>query len=222
MNTARTLIAAALLGVTLTAAGCNLFAGAYLIAHGPPKTAAAFTLPKEKSAVIALDDRGSVVPQRNLRDVIGKTAEEEILSQKLVREMVAARLASAVMARERSGPPMSINDIGKAVQADIVIYVVIDQFTLSEDGTTLSPITTGRVKIVDSATGERLGPPETSPNDYYSLVVRLPPQSGTTTTTASQLQQMQDLARVTGVYLARMFYDAETHTAPEKLQEPKR
>ncbi|HZW07037.1 MAG TPA: hypothetical protein VFF65_07925, partial [Phycisphaerales bacterium] len=209
-------------GATLTLAGCNLFAGAYLIAHGPEKVKAVFTLPKERTAVIALDDRGSVIPQRNLRDVIGKTAEEELLTRQLVKEMVASRLASAVMARERSGVPMGIAELGQAVKADVVIYVVMDQFTLSEDGTTLSPLATGRVKVVDSATGKRLGPPEDGANDYYQLVVRLPAQAGTASSTSAQLQQLQDLARLTGLGLSRLFYDAEVLSAPTKLQEPKR
>ncbi len=220
-NTLRT-FGLALLTASLAAAGCNIVAGAYLIAHGPEKTPAVFTLPKEASVVIALDDRGSVVPQRNLRDVIGKTAEEEILAHDLVREMVAARLATAVMARERAGVPMGIAEVGQAVNADVVIYIVIDQFTLSEDGQTLSPIASGRVKIIESKTGRRLGPPENGPADYYPLIVRLPPQGSTAPTTTNQLQQLQDLARLTGVYISRMFYDAETQSAPTKLQEPRR
>lgn len=215
------LIAAALLGLTVAATigGCNLAAGAYFVLKGPDKTPAVFTLPKECTAVIALDDRGSVVPQRSLRDMIGKTAEEEILKQKLVKEMVAARLASAVMARERTGEPMGIAEIGKAVSADIVIYVVIDSFTLSEDGQTLSPVATGRVKIVESKTGTRLGPPEADPAGFFPLSVNLPPQGAVSPTTANELALLQELARVTGVYLSRMFWDAEVMTAPTKLEE---
>jgi len=210
-------IAVSLLLATAAAAGCNLVAGAFLIAHGPEKTPSLFTLPKQASAVIAIDDRGSVIPQRSLRDTIGKSAEEEILQQNLVREMVAARLATAVMSRERYGQPMSIADIGKAVNADIVIYVTIDQFSLSKDGTTLSPVANGRVKIIDSQSGHRLGPPEGGGDEYYPLIVDLPPQGGVNTT-ASQQQRMQELARVTGSYLARMFYDAEKLSAPTQLE----
>lgn len=222
MKTARTLILSALVGVSIAIPGCNLVAGAYLIASGPEKTPAVFTLPKTASAVIALDDRGSVIPQRSLRDVIGKTAEEEILAQNLVREMIASRLAAAVMARERYGQPMGIAEIGQAVKADIVIYVVIDQFTLSKDGQTLSPMTVGRVKIIESATGHRIGPPEGGPTDYYPFEVDLPPQGDAAPTTNNQLQQMQNLAKLTGVYLSRMFYNAEKISAPTKLEEPKR
>lgn len=218
LRTARTLLAVTLLGATLTAAGCNIAAAAVFVLHGPEKTEALFTLPKDKSAVIALDDRGSVMPQRSLRDMIGKTAEEEILKQQLVKEMVASRLASAVMSRERTGEPMGIAEIGKAVNADIVIYVVMDSFTLSEDGQTLAPAATGRVKIIESKTGNRLGPPESDPAGYYPLTVRLPTQTGTAPSTSNELSMMQDLARVTGVYLSRMFWDAETMTAPDKLE----
>lgn len=210
-------LAVSLLLAAAAAAGCNLVAGAYLLAHGPEKNPALFTLPRQASAVIAIDDRGSVIPQRSLRDTIGKTAEEEILQQNLVREMVAARLATAVMSRERYGQPMSIADIGKAVNADIVIYVTIDQFSLSKDGSTLSPIANGRVKIIDSHTGQRLGPPEGSGDEFYPLVVDLPAQ-GEVNSVTSQQQRLQDLARVTGNYLARMFYDGEKLSAPTKLE----
>lgn len=219
MNTTTRLLACFAGAALLCAVGCNIVGPALYLAHGPEKVPAVFTLPKDRSAVIVIDDRASVVPQRSLRDTIGKSAEEEILAQRLVREMIAARLASAVMARERRGEPMGIAEIGQAVNADAVIYVRMDRFSLSEDGQSLTPIATGKVKVVDSKTGVRLGPPENAPIDAYDLVVRLPAQGMTGPTTANELAMLQNLARVTGVYLSRMFYDAEKMSEPTKLQE---
>jgi hypothetical protein len=208
------------LAASLCAGSCNILGPVILLAQGPDKTPAQFILPKECSAVIAIDDRGSVLPQRTLRDVIGKSAEEAILAQQLVREMVASRLASAVMARERTGEPMGIAEIGKAVNADIVIYVAMERFTLSEDGSSLSPIAIGRVKIIESKSGKRLGPPENGPPpDFYTLTVHLPPQGGVAPTTSNELALMQNLARVTGEYLSRMFWDSEKITEPTKISE---
>lgn len=203
----------------LSAGSCNIIGPVLLLAQGPEKTKAQFILPKECSAVIAIDDRASVLQQRSLRDMIGKSAEEDMLGQNLVREMIASRLASAVMARERTGEPMGIAEIGKAVNADIVIYVAMEQFTLSEDGSSLSPLAVARVKIIESKTGKRLGPPENGPPpDFYTLTVHLPPQGGVAPTTTNELNMLQNLARVTGVYLSRMFWDSEKITEPTKLE----
>lgn len=217
----RWLPTAVALAALTTAAGCNLVAGAYLIASGPEKTPAVATLPKERSAVILIDDRANVVPQRSLRDMIGKTAEEEILKEQLVKEMVAARLATAVLARERYGQPMGIAEIGQAVQADVVIYVSMTNFSLSEDGTTITPFASANVKLIESKTGTRLSPPETDPADSHPLIVRLPAQTNTAGAGGATAQQhmMQDLARLTGIYLSRMFYDAEKITAPRSLDD---
>lgn len=219
MKNTTLILAGSLLCATLTLAGCNIVGGALYLAHGPETTPAVCTLPKDKTAVIAVDDRASVIPQRSLRDVIGKTAEEEILQHGLVKDMVASRLASAVMSRERAGLPMGIAEIGQAVQADIVIYVVIDRFALSEDRASVAPFARGRVKIVESKTGIRLAPPEGGSADYFPLSVQLPAQTDNAPNSANELGMLQDLARLTGVTLSRMFYDAEKMSEPKKLHE---
>ncbi|MFT3685521.1 MAG: hypothetical protein QM783_11430 [Phycisphaerales bacterium] len=219
MKLTTALLAAALSAATLTAGSCNIVGPLMILASGPEKTPAQFILPKDKTAVIAIDDRGSVLPQRNLRDMIGKTGEEEILAKQLVKDMVASRLVTAIMAHERTGDPMPIADLGKAVNADMVIFVAMEQFTLSEDGSTLSPLAVARVKIVDSKTGVRLGPPENDPTGFFTLTVRLPPQGNVAPTTSNELSMLQDLARVTGVYLSRMFWDSEKITEPTKLED---
>jgi hypothetical protein len=211
------------LGALALLAGCNIIGAAYVIAHGPEKVPAVYTLPREKSAVIAVDDRASILPQRSLREVIGSTAEKEILSRGLVKDMIASHNATAVMARERYGSPLTVDEIGQAVGADVVIYVVIDKFLLSEDGQTFMPVAQGRMKVIDSKSGTRLTPMENGPIDFHPFSVNLPTQSSNVPKNPTeQLEALQDLASLTGVAISQLFYDAEKiNTEPSRLKERK-
>lgn len=208
-------------GAAVMLAGCNVAGAAYLLAKGPEKIPAVYTLPKDRTAVIVIDDRANVVPQRSLREGIGASAEKEILARGLVKDLIASRNATAVMSRERYGSPMTIAEIGAAVKADLVIYVAMDKFTLSEDGQTLMPLATGRMKVVDVKTGQRMSPPEGRSVEFHPMSVRLPAQaSNAPRTTTDQLGALSDLASLTGVAISQLFYDAEkTATEPNRLKE---
>jgi hypothetical protein len=206
-----------------TGAGCNILGPIMMVASGPPTAPAAFTIPEGKSAVIIIDDPANRVPQRSLREVIGRTAEQDMLERKAAKDMIQSGQALAVLARERFGQKQTIDALGRSLKADIVIYATVDVFTLTDDGQTFAPRSAMRVKVVDSATGDRLYPPE-SVTEWHPIAVRLPPQAiespvGQSGATGMQMQAFQDLAGLTGVALGRMFYKHEIGNDPNQLRE---
>ncbi len=209
-------VAAALAG------GCNIAGPAFYFLHGPEKVPAAYTLDKAKSTVIFLDDRTNRIPSRATRDLIGKTAEEDLLNQGIVADMVQSRKIQTVVARERYGKPMGIAEVGRAVDARVVIYAWVDQFTLSTDGQTFAPAAALRLKVVDAETGARLFPPPDT-DGWYALSVVVPPQQGNTPDGSAPRQQAeQNLARYVGQSLARVFYKHESTKSPADLEDVSR
>ncbi len=200
-------------------AGCNIAGPALFFIHGPEKVPAVHTLDPARSAVIFIDDRTNRIPSRATRDLIGTTAEEELLNEGLVKDMVQSRKIQSVVARERYGKPLGIAEVGRAVDAKVVIYAWVDQFTLSTDGQTFAPAAALRVKIVDVDSGKRLFPgPDT--DGWYGLNVVVPPQQGVAPdSTADRQRAEQGLARHVGKSLARMFYQHEAERAPGDLNE---
>ncbi|MFN0011655.1 MAG: hypothetical protein ACKVS8_08440 [Phycisphaerales bacterium] len=206
----------------LVAGGCNIAGPAFYFLHGPEKTPAAYTLDQARSTVIFIDDRTNRIPSRATRDLIGKTAEEELLNREVVADMVQSRKIQTVVARERYGKPMGIAEVGRAVDAKVVIYAWVDQFTLATDGQTFAPAAALRLKVVDADSGERLFPgPET--DGWYSLSVVVPPQQGSVPdSTALRQQAEQNLARYVGQSLARVFYEHESVRSPADLEDVSR
>jgi hypothetical protein len=204
------LLALAILGaVSLAPAGCNIVAPALMIAQGPPKIEAQLKLDKSRTHVILIDDRRSVLPSRNLRELIGTTAEKALLEKDAVTDIVQSRIASAQVRGERFGTPMSIVEVARAVKADVIIYATVDSFSLTVDGQSLAPTAVLRVKVIDAQTEQRLLPPD-GELDWRTLTVSLPSAAATAPTSQSQVFAIQtDLAHWTGIQLARMFYDVE-------------
>nr|MCU0689086.1 hypothetical protein [Phycisphaerales bacterium] len=157
--------------------------------------------------------------QRSLREVIGRTAEQELLAQKKVNTMISSSQALGVLARERFGERMTIDELGKALKADVVIFVAMDDFALTQDGQSISPLSRLRLKVVNVADGARLFPkPAAGTAEWFDLRVTLPAQSMERPTGAALMQANQDLARITGDQLAKVFYE-HIPDAPTRLRE---
>jgi len=197
--------------------GCNILGPAGYFILGPEKQPAAYTLDREQVGVIVIDDKANVVPHRSLRELIGRTAEEEILAQKLMKDMVKSSLALAVLSRERFGEKQTIAEIGQALKADVVIYATVDDFSLTQDQQSVTPMAKLRVKVVSVKTGERLFP-DKDQTEPFPLSIRLPAQAMDKPTGAAILQNQQELARLTGLALARMFYE-HIPSKPGRLKE---
>jgi hypothetical protein len=201
-------------------AGCNILGPATYFVLGPDKVPAAYELDKDKTAVIFVDDRANRIPSRASREMIGKTAEETLLEKGVVKDMIQSRSIQAVVARERFGKPMAIAEVGRAVNADVVIYAWIDSFSMTADGQTYLPTASLRVKVIDCATTERLFPSPEAPEAWYPFTISLPQQQGFVPTSNAEVAKAeQDLAKWVGLSLARLFFAHDSPRGETKIEQ---
>ncbi len=189
-------------------AGCNIIGAGYVLVKGPEKTPAQFTLPKDRPAVVFVDDINNVLSRRTLRTQIAKVAQEELLKQGKLTNVIDASAAMQVAQRESAGQPLDISSLGRAVQAEVVVYVHMDSFSLSSDGQTFSPQARAHVKVIDAVTRKRLWPEKV---EGHPLAVTLRLASGTVPRSATeQVNALNALADRTGLEVARLFFEYET------------
>lgn len=170
------------------------------------KAPAQHELDPKRTTVIFIDDRASNVPSMAVRLRIAKTAETELLSAKvLTADLISSDSIIRATAAERFGKPRSISELGRAVQADVVIWATVDQFSLSPDGAVFAPQGTMRVKVIDAVKDERLWPEDERQD--MPIAVDLPQKpGGPPRRAADQAAAHQELADALGKRLARMFF----------------
>lgn len=198
----------------LAIAGCNIVAPIGILLHGPEKVDRQFTLPRERSIVVFVDDRLSRLPRRPLRTTIADQVTSKLLENKVCETIIDSRAAEGAVQREKPSEPMSVTEIGRSVQADLVVHVMIDSFGLSPDGVTYSPGAKVTVRVTDTASDSRLWPTEDTsvPLDKrakgYELVVNPRTPASKSPSSASEIAQAEiDLAKIVGSAVAELFYD---------------
>lgn len=188
-------------------AGCNIVTPIAYAIHGPPKIQAAHALDRNRSHVIIIDDPGNQASMRRLRSDMAQRAQQELLNRKVVTDMVDGRTVLAVLSNERHSEPMSIVEIGRAVDAEVVIYVLLTQFSLGQGVADFAPTAQMQIKVIDVESGARAWPDS---RDGYPLVVRLGNQPGPVPTdTSGAIRAEQTLAQRAGLAIAQVFYKHE-------------
>lgn len=211
----RTYLAALVLGMlTLGLGGCNILGpAAYLIA-GPSDIEAVYKLDPERTAVVFIDDPATIIPQRDARNLVGQTCEEDLLTKKVLNDMVQSRQIISQLRGEKRTERMTIANVGKSVNAKVVIYALVRQFSMSSDGQTFHPTAVADVKVIDAETGERLFPAESATATAFTLsIAPLTLQSAMPSSRGAMAQFELELAKELGLAISRLFYD---HPAPEK------
>jgi hypothetical protein len=205
---ARTLIAALLALAPLGISGCNIVGPAFYFIHGPEKIKKVHTLNKDRSTVIFIDDRLNRIPRRALRAAVGETAERTLMKEGAVKEMISSASAMQAAGNDRGGNPLPIIEIGRAVKADVVIYVTVDQFSLSRDGQAFAPVASIRVKVLDVSSGERAWPEAPA---GHPVQVNVNVRQGIAPENNNDRFAAEDeLARLLGLEIAGLFYDHES------------
>jgi hypothetical protein len=188
--------------------GCNIVGPAVYFIHGPAKTPPQFELPKDKPAVVFVDDRGNVLPNRSTRQRIAHAAEQALLGGKAVGkgDILSSDAILSIAAQERFGKPTGIAEIGKAVGASTVIYATVDSFGISPNGQEYAPFATLRVKVIDVESRQRIWP--TEDREWAPLSVSIADEGRFVPTSSSDRATAEyKLADQTGLTLARMFIE---------------
>ncbi|MDX9912403.1 MAG: hypothetical protein RBS39_11285 [Phycisphaerales bacterium] len=208
-----TLFACAALFVC-AAAGCNILGPVGYFVHGPARIPAQYELDKARRTIVFIDDRGNRLPRRALRYDIAAGAQEKLIEKAGIKNMIDARSAILAAGKDRRDDPVSIESIGIAVEAEVVVYASVESFALSPDGSTFSPSASLSVKVIDITNRTRLWPDE---REGKPLNVQLPPKTGTVPQSLSDVAKAEaDLAKATGHALAQMFYSYEKQQAVSK------
>ncbi len=217
-RTLRQPLATCLAAATLTLAGCNIIGPVASIAAGPPTQAALYPLDRERPTVVFIDDRASVLPRRSLRQTIAQQIQNDLLGQSVVKTVIDSKSIAALAARDPADKPSDISTLGKAVSAEIVIYVSLDRFGISPDGQVNQPFADARVKVLDVTKPQ----PRVWPDDRegHSVSLIMPQRRGDMPKTASALASEQEtVAKVLGDNIAQLFYKHEVVTHPSRERD---
>ena len=203
-----------LLGCSMLS-GCNIVGPAVVLIHGPEKQKALYTIDPDRTMVIFIDDRANRLPRRPLRLTIAKAATDIMLKEGVSKNIIDPAAPLTKISGETSESPMDMVSLGKAVNAQILVYVTIDSFSLSEDGVTVTPTTVMRVKVIDcEKEPARLWPEE--PHGKV-VIATIPQKQGIRPKSGSDYAKSLDtLSKETGRALAEVFYD---HVIQRRVQD---
>src|SRR5690606_10477778 len=117
-----TLLALAAFAATVVN-GCNIVAPAVYFIEGPPKAEAQHILADVRT-VVFIDDRSNVVNPVSLRRVIADQVSQRLMMEKALSRTISPQdTINLARTMERNNRIMSIEEIGKAVGAEQVIYI---------------------------------------------------------------------------------------------------
>lgn len=209
-----------------TVAGCNIGAPAAYAIFGPGQIEAEHELAPVRT-VVFVDDRANKLPRTMLRSEIGDRISTDIMSNKLVPNVVATRDAIAKTRQQEDGTkPLSIAAIGRSLECQQVIYVQIVDFTLAGDGAFgsassntgvgVTPTAKALVKVIDVSAGERTYPlGDLGGREVIATLREVDPAN--LRTVAQRRVVEESLANKLGLTIGRLFYRYERVELGENL-----
>ena len=208
---ARAILAAAALAASAALPACNIVTPVMYIAQGPGKKPAEYTLPKDRKLVVFVDDRRSVMSRLQLRSTLADDIGTVIQQLELVKEVVSGRELIAYVRRvESPSKRVSIEELGNAVGADVVLYVEMDAFALTPDGATPKPTALARVKVVDVEKRERLFPPAGGDPAGVTVQAEINALAADAYRTSANRRKLEDaLAKRLADQITKLFYEHE-------------
>jgi len=210
-NTNRVWCAGVAAVLLLLIGGCNILGPAAYFIHGPPKVPAEHKLDKKRSTVIFIDDPQSVMSRRSLKTMTTDVAQKTLLDKHVLDNIIDGRAITTVVAGEDPQDPLSLDEIGREVGAEVLVYVKITNFTLTRDGSSLTPLAEAQVKVIDVTEGGT----NVWPGEFEGAALRVEVKSKPgylPGMSRSKRQQEEDmLAERFGVGVAQLFYKVEIY-----------
>lgn len=202
-------VATLMLGfMTLFLGGCNLVSPIAYILAPEPKIEALYAL-EDRPTVVFIDDRENRVSPIALRRVIADRLSQELMMRKVVTKTISPRDAEvAARQRDRYDNMLSIDAIGRAVGAEQVIYIEMQNFQQRTDRYTLKPWAKCKVRVIDVTNRVRLFPSAESGEIAHPVQVQMGemrPEQYNSRATRNQIAQA--LANEIGTTISRLFYE---------------
>lgn len=201
--------------------GCE--APAFVVASvtGSDKIPAVYTL-QDRPTLVMVDDPNNLMGNPMLSGIIAANTahhlrENGALSAKIVPEKELAALKVKLGSDYVKTP---IDEVGRAVGAEQVIYASINNAALQAAPGLYRPVATLEVKVIDAVTGERLYPEPppihepSAPTRGRTLQVQVETESIMPDTAGTDAMLARKLAEEIGLQIAQLFYE---HAPPPKF-----
>ena len=199
----------------LILSSCNIAAGVSYIISSDPEQKAKYTL-EDVRTVVFVDDRRNVMHPSRLRLVIADKITEELLALKLVTTIVSPKdIMRASALNDKYNQPLPIAELGKLVDAEVVIYVEMDSFGLTNDGQTANPVASCSIRVINSVENKRLFPIAKAAEYVSANLRRVNPHRVTSDSENRKLAA--ELAVELGDSIAKVFYDHNIGRLGEQL-----
>ncbi len=195
---------------------CNIASVVAYVTTPDPEQEAMYVLP-DVPTVVFVDDRRNVLHPVRLRRVIAEQATNKLLSEKIVTTMISPRDVIRVSAtNDKYNKPLPVDELGKAVDASVVIYVEMIAFGLTSDGQTANPRTTCSIRVIDVDNKTRLFPVG---KQAFSITESMTHVSANRVTSGSEARELaEELAIKLGDSIAKVFYDHTVGRLGENLE----
>ncbi len=195
-----------LLVALLPIAGCGEGMGylAYVFS-GPNKVDPVYSFPKGKKVLVLVDDIAMPVSDIAIKSELTNRLNRKLVDNGVAAECVPYGQLLNLMAATPDFNALSIGKVGAKLQADLVLYVNIDEFTLKEEEGV--PLWRGKLKttlrVIDTKDG-RLWP--IAPAWGYPVdAVETPPSSNSSPAYGTIVTKA--LAKLASSEIAKLFYE---------------
>ena len=137
--------------------GCNV---AGYVSQGliPPSDIPALYNPADRLTLVLVDDPGRKMPTIALADQVAGRVGQVLVAQKVIGRFVPTTVITELRDSETDFDRWAIDRVGRRIGAEQVIYVLLQDFQLTESGQIYRPVASVRVKVLDVASGSRMFP----------------------------------------------------------------
>lgn len=199
--------------LALAIAGC---AGVswFVAAFSPPqKVKALYKPPKGKRFLVFVDDITHPVAYEPLKRQLTERLNKQLLTNKIAGETIKYERLLDLMAATPSFNQLTVVPIGQKLDAELVLYVIIEDFALKESE--VSPLWRGTLKTTVRIVDVNARPPTLWPTDraegYPVERVQTPSIDEPSPTYSEEVAKM--LAEKMADKIAKLFYDHEVPVA---------
>ncbi len=217
------LLAAALLATV----GCEGPGAIARVVTGPDRVPAAYELP-HRPTVIVCDDRDGVTDRVTILSMVEAYTRQQLLTEAGFEEMLLINPQDVADLRSQLGErwdQAGLGAIGRRLDAEQVVYVSIEQWGLSDEGTLFRPTALMRIKVIDATTGQRAFPARAGTFDNVGeaagvpVRVELPYLDPRVDGTDDTQRMHRAMAAQAGVQVARLFHSWRRPDSGELLRE---
>ena len=198
-------------------AGCQTAAVAISAVQGGPTNAAAYALPEARTAIL-VDDPQQLLEDPSIARQIGTTAMFYLEENKALKEEHVVPPRAVVRLQNMAGRAwsrMPIDEIGRRLEAQQMIYVKVVQIRFRTDEQLYRPEIALEIKVIDATTGERLWPEapplleagNAPPGQRVAVQLDYETRAGRFADDATPGDLARRLADEAGLAVARLFYD---------------